>query len=44
MIDNWVVPMRGETAGEQQVVGKVWSVFAELWSRGESVSWSHVSP
>lgn len=26
-IDNWVVPMRGEAAGEQQVVGMVWSVF-----------------
>lgn len=44
MIDNWVAPVRGQTAGEQQVVGMVWSVFAELWSRGESVSWSQVSP
>lgn len=37
MMGNWVVPARAETAGEQQLVGMVWSVFAELWlwSRGE---------
>lgn len=44
MVDNWVVPVRGETAGEQQVVEMAWNVFAELWSRGGSVSWNQASP
>lgn len=40
MMGNWFVPARAETAGEQQLVGMVWSTFAELWlwSRGERLA------
>lgn len=48
MMGNWFVPATAETAGEQQLVGMVWSMFAELWlwsqRRKIGVSWRQASP